>query len=101
MTTKSSKLNKDDIKYLLDILHDEEQRQYGDIEIRDNVGVAKVNLERLQRIKLAVLDLNEEWLNSNKNNNNIRSNKKSIYACDTRLNKSLYRIVPLEAGEFD
>ncbi|HEY7081871.1 MAG TPA: hypothetical protein VH500_19430 [Nitrososphaeraceae archaeon] len=60
MTNKSSKLNKDDIKYLLDILHDEEQRQYGDIEIRDNVGVAKVNLERLQRIKLAVLDLNEE-----------------------------------------
>jgi hypothetical protein len=60
MTTKSSKLNKDDIKYLLDILHDEEQRQYGDIEIRDNVEIAKVNLERLQRIRLAVLDLNEE-----------------------------------------
>jgi hypothetical protein len=60
MTNKSSKLNKDDIKYLLDILHDEEQRQYGDIEIRDNVEVAKVNLERLQRIRLAVLDLNEE-----------------------------------------
>lgn len=66
MTNKSSKLNKDDIKYLLDILHDEEQRQYGDIEISDNVEVAKVNLERLQRIRLAVLDLNEEWLNSNK-----------------------------------
>jgi len=60
MTNKSSKLDKDDIKYLLDILHDEEQRQYGDIEIRDNVEIAKVNLERLQRIRLAVLDLNEE-----------------------------------------
>jgi hypothetical protein len=51
MTNKSSKLNKDDIKYLLDILHDEE-RQYADIEIRDNVEVSKVNLERLQRIRL-------------------------------------------------
>jgi len=29
-------------------------------------------------------------LNSNKNNNNIRSNKKSIYACDTRLSIGLY-----------
>lgn len=60
MIKKPSKLNKDDIKYLLDILDDEEKRQYADIEIRDNVEVAKVNLERLQRIKLAVLDLNEE-----------------------------------------
>jgi hypothetical protein len=60
MTNKSSKLNKDDIKYLLDILDDEEKRQYANIEIRDNVEVAKANLERLQRIRLAVLDLNEE-----------------------------------------
>jgi hypothetical protein len=37
MTNKSSKLNKDDINYLLDILHDEEERRYADIEIRDNV----------------------------------------------------------------
>jgi hypothetical protein len=47
MTNKSSKLNKDDIKYMLDILQDEEERQYADIEIRDNVEMAKVNLERL------------------------------------------------------
>ena len=60
MTNKSSKLNKDDIKYLLDILDDEEKRQYANIEIRDNVEVAKANLERLQRIRLAVLDLNEK-----------------------------------------
>jgi uncharacterized protein YecE (DUF72 family) len=59
MTNKSSKLNKNDIKYLLDILHDEEERQYAVIEIRDNVEVAKVNLERLQRIRLAVIDLKE------------------------------------------
>jgi hypothetical protein len=59
MTNKSSKLTKDDIKYLLDILHDEEERQYADIEIRDNVEAAKVNLERLQRIRLAVIDLKE------------------------------------------
>jgi hypothetical protein len=52
MTNKSSKLNKDDIKYILDILQDEEERQYADIEIRDNVEVSKVNLERLQRIRL-------------------------------------------------
>ena len=60
MTNKSSKLNKDDFKYLLDILDDEEERQYADIEIRDNVEVAKSNLERLKRIRLAVIDLKEE-----------------------------------------
>jgi hypothetical protein len=60
MTNKSSKLNKDDINYLLDILHNEEERRYADIEIRDNVEIAKVNLERLQRIRLAVIDLEEE-----------------------------------------
>jgi hypothetical protein len=57
MTNKSSKLNKDDFKYLYDILDDEEVRQETEIGIRDNVEVAKVNLERLQRIRLAVLDL--------------------------------------------
>ena len=60
MTNKSSKLDKDDIKYMLDILQDEEERQYADIEIRENVDVAKVNLERLQRIRLALLDLEPE-----------------------------------------
>jgi hypothetical protein len=59
MTNQSSKLNKDDIKYLLGILQDEEVRQYANIEIRDNVEVAKVNLERLARIRLAVADLKE------------------------------------------
>jgi hypothetical protein len=59
MTNKSSKLNKDDFKYLLHILQDEEERQYSDIEIRDNVEVAKVNLERLARIRLAVVDPKE------------------------------------------
>jgi hypothetical protein len=59
MTNQSSKLNKDDIKYLLGILQDEEVRQYANIEIRDNVEVAKVNLERLTRIRLAVEDLEE------------------------------------------
>jgi|GEM_PF-3257372 hypothetical protein len=49
--TSSSKLNEADINYLLDILNDEEERQYAGIEIRDNVEVAKVNLERLQRIR--------------------------------------------------
>jgi hypothetical protein len=60
MTNESSKLNKDDIKYLLDILNDEEQRQYGNIEIRDNVEVAKANLERITRMRLAVLNLKED-----------------------------------------
>jgi hypothetical protein len=66
MTDKSSKLNRDDINYLsdinylLDILNDEEVRRYADIEIRDNVEAAKVNLERLQHIRLAALDLKEE-----------------------------------------
>jgi hypothetical protein len=60
MTNQSSKLNKDDIKYLLGILQDEEVRQYANIEIRDNVEVAKVNLERLTRIRLAVEDLKED-----------------------------------------
>jgi hypothetical protein len=60
MTNQSSKLNKDDIKYLLGILQDEEVRQYANIEIRDNVEVAKVNLERLTRIRLAVEDLEED-----------------------------------------
>jgi hypothetical protein len=59
MTNKSSKLNKDDFKYLLDILDDEEVRQETEIGIRDNVEVAKVNLESLTRIRLAVLDLKE------------------------------------------
>ncbi|MFZ0556387.1 MAG: hypothetical protein WAM26_13955 [Nitrososphaeraceae archaeon] len=59
MTNKSSKLNKDDIKYMLDILQDEEERQYADIEIRDNVEVAKVNLERLQHIKTVLLGIAE------------------------------------------
>jgi hypothetical protein len=59
MTEQSSKLNTDDIKYLLDILHDEEERQYANIEIRDNVEVAKVNLERLSRIRLSMADLKE------------------------------------------
>jgi hypothetical protein len=59
MTNQSSKLNKDDIKYLLSILQDEEVRQYANIEIRDNVEAAKVNLERLIRIRLAVEDLKE------------------------------------------
>jgi hypothetical protein len=60
MTNRPSKLNKDDIKYLLGILQDEEVRQYANIEIRDNVEVAKVNLERLTRIRLAVEDLKED-----------------------------------------
>jgi hypothetical protein len=60
MTNQSSKLNKDDIKYLLGILQDEEVRQYANIEIRDNVEVAKVNLERLTRIRLAVEHLTEQ-----------------------------------------
>ena len=60
MTNKSSKLNKDDIKYMLDILQDEEERQYADIEIRDNVEVAKVNLERLQHIRTVLLGISEE-----------------------------------------
>ena len=59
MTNKSSKLNKDDIKYMLDILQGEEERQYADIEIRDNVEVAKVNLERLQHIRTVLLGISE------------------------------------------
>ena len=59
MTNKSLKLNKDDIKYMLDILQDEEERQYSDIEIRDNVEVAKVNLERLQHIRTVLLSISE------------------------------------------
>ena len=55
--TSSSKLNEADFNYLLDILNDEEERQYASIEIRDNVEVAKANLERITRIRLAVLDL--------------------------------------------
>jgi hypothetical protein len=60
MTNKSSKLNKDDIKYMLDILQDEEERQYADIEIRENVEVARVNLERIQHIRTVLLDISEE-----------------------------------------
>ena len=60
MTNKSSKLNEADFNYLMAILNDEEQRQYSNIEIRDNLEVAKVNLERLTRIRLAVLDLKED-----------------------------------------
>jgi len=56
--TSSSKLNEADFNYLLDILNDEEERQYAIIEIRDNV--AKANLERVTRIRLAVLDLKED-----------------------------------------
>jgi hypothetical protein len=59
MTNKISKLNKDDIKYMLDILQDEEERQYGNIEIRDNVEVAKANLERLQHIRTVLLGISE------------------------------------------
>ena len=59
MTNKSSKLNKDDIKYMLDILQDEEERQYTDIEIRENVEVAKVNLEKLQHIRTVLLGISE------------------------------------------
>jgi hypothetical protein len=55
MTSSSYKLNEADINYLLHILNDEEQRQYANIEIRDNVEVAKANLERITRIRLAVL----------------------------------------------
>jgi hypothetical protein len=58
--TSSSKLNEADFNYLLDILNDEEERQYAIIEIRDNVEVAKANLERVTRIRLAVLDLKED-----------------------------------------
>jgi hypothetical protein len=58
--TSSSKVNEADFNYLLDILNDEEQRQYASIEIRDNVEVAKANLERITRIRLAVLDLKED-----------------------------------------
>ena len=53
----SSKVNEAGFNYLLDILNDEEERQYANIEIRDNVEVAKANLERITRIRLAVLDL--------------------------------------------
>jgi biotin synthase-like enzyme len=60
MTNKSSKLNKDDIKYMLDILQDEEERQYADIEIRENVDVARVKLERLQHIRTVLLGISEE-----------------------------------------
>jgi hypothetical protein len=59
MTNKSSKLNKDDIKYMLDIVQDEEERQYADIEIRDNVEVTKVNLERLQHIRTVLVGISE------------------------------------------
>ena len=60
MTNKSSKLNKDDIKYMLDILQDEEERQYADIEIRENVEVARLNLERLQHIRTVLIGISEE-----------------------------------------
>lgn len=60
MTNHSSKLNRDDIKYLLGILQDEEVRQYTNIEIRDNVELAKANLEKLQRIRVAMLNLDKE-----------------------------------------
>jgi hypothetical protein len=60
MTNKSSKLNKGDIKYMLDIIQDEEERQYADIEIRENVEVARVNLERLQHIRTVLLGISEE-----------------------------------------
>jgi hypothetical protein len=60
MTNKSSKLNKDDIKYMLDILQDEEERQYADIEIRENIEVARVNLERIQHIRTVLLGISEE-----------------------------------------
>ena len=60
MTNKSSKLNKDDFKYLYDILDDEEVRQETEIGIRDNVEVAKVNLERLQHIRTVLLGISEE-----------------------------------------
>ena len=53
----SSNVNEADFNYLLDILNDEEERQYANIKIRDNVEVAKANLERITRIRLAVLDL--------------------------------------------
>ena len=59
MTNKSSKLDKDDIKYMLDILQDGEERQYADIEIRENVEVAKVNLERLQHIRTVLLGISD------------------------------------------
>ena len=60
MTNKSSKLNKNDIKYMLDILQDEEERQYADIEIRENVEVARVNLERIQHIRTVLLGISED-----------------------------------------
>lgn len=44
----------------MDILEEEEKRQYSDIEIRDNVEVAKLNLERLTHIRLVVSDLKED-----------------------------------------
>ena len=59
MTNKSSKLDKDDIKYMLDILQDEEERQYADIEIRENVEIAKVNLERLRHIRTVLLGISD------------------------------------------
>jgi hypothetical protein len=60
MTTSSSKLNEADFNYLLGILQDEEVRQYTNIEIRDNVELAKANLEKLQRIRVAMLNLDKE-----------------------------------------
>lgn len=60
MTNESSKLSDADFKYLIDILNDEEERQYVNIEIRDNLEVAKINLERLTRIRLALVDLKDE-----------------------------------------
>jgi hypothetical protein len=60
MTNQSSKLNRDDIKYLLGILQDEEVRQYTNIELKDNVELAKANLEKLQRIRVAMLNLDKE-----------------------------------------
>jgi hypothetical protein len=45
---------------MLDILQDEEERQYADIEIRENVEVARVNLERLQHIRTVLLGISEE-----------------------------------------
>jgi len=38
---------------------DEEERQDADIEIRDNLEVAKVNLERLQHIRTVLAGISE------------------------------------------
>ena len=58
--TLSERLSQEDIKFLMNLLHEAEEEANTEFRMDgDNKGEAQLAINRINRIRLAVMDLNE------------------------------------------